>query len=169
MKTILILGIGNAQLDAVKVCKKMGMIVHTCSNTSNGAAKEVSDYFKLIDIIDFEQVLKYTSENNIEAVYSVGSDIAMPTICYVSEKLNLPHFVSLKTAKICNSKHELRKALGDSFKGNLKYKVVSSISKDMQIDYPLIMKPVDSQGQRGVRMVKNYNELIKYLKISIFI
>ena len=56
MKTILILGIGNAQLDAVRVCKEMGMTVHTCSNTDNRAAKEVSDYFQLIDIIDFEQV-----------------------------------------------------------------------------------------------------------------
>ena len=87
MKTILILGIGNAQLDAVKVCKKMGMVVHTCSNTIYGAAKGVSDYFKLIDIVDLKQILKYTIENNIDILYSVGSDIAMPTICYVSEKL----------------------------------------------------------------------------------
>ncbi len=60
---------------------------------------------------------EYAERTGVGVVYSVRSDIAMPTVSYVSETLNLPHFVSYETSSICNSKHSLRAFLGESFKG----------------------------------------------------
>lgn len=159
MKKILILGIGNAQVDAIKLCKDMGHTVYACSNSNQGPGKAYIDNFKVIDVTDYERVLQYSIENSIDVIYSVGSDVAMPTVSYVSEKLNLPCFFSYDISKICNSKHELRRFLGDDNEFNLKYQILESVTEHIKLEYPFIMKPVDSQGQRGVILVRNESEL----------
>ena len=162
MKRILILGTGNAQVDAVRFCKEWGLFVYACSYNSFGRATALADQFELIDITDINKVKAYTEANNIDAVYSVGSDIAMPTACAVSEQLALPHFVTFETAQTCMDKANLRKSLGLNGGGNIKYQMITGKGEQINIPYPFIMKPVDSQGQRGVRLIKNFEEFEKH-------
>ncbi len=156
---VLILGIGNAQIDAVNYCKAAGYEVYGCSYTNVEKGIPLLDHFEMINILDMDRVLEYTKRENIDIIYSVGSDIAMPTVSYVSEKLGLPHFVSFDTAKICNSKELMREALGPDFKGNVPYVVADKV-EDLSVyhDFPGIIKPVDSQGQRGVYRVDSIEE-----------
>lgn len=167
MKKILILGIGHAQVDAIKHCKDLGFTVLTCSNTDNGPGKAYTDKFELIDVTDYKGVLDYSIENNIDVIYSVGSDVAMPTVSFVSEKLNLPCFISHDIANVCNSKHELRKILGNDNEYNVNYQVLEKGTENIKLGYPFIMKPVDSQGQRGVVLVRNEVEFKEKFKRSL--
>lgn len=168
MKKICILGIGNAQVDAIKYCKENGFKVYACSYNDIGPGKELVDEFKIIDIKDVEGIKNYVKENNIDAVYSVGSDIAMPTACKVSEELNLPHFVSHETAKICQNKYEMRKVLGKGFIGNVDFKLIKNRDEIGGWNkYPSILKPVDGQGQRGVRLINNEKEFFEYFDDSL--
>lgn len=162
MKNILILGTGMAQVDAVLVAKKLRFMVFTCSNNDFGKATPLSDMFELIDITDKKKVELYAIKNNIDLIYSVGSDLAMPTVCAVSERLNLPRFINSKTAQICLNKSLLRKRLGSNDIGNIKYQVISNKSDIVSLSYPFIIKPVDSQGQRGVRVISNANDYVNY-------
>lgn len=156
---ILILGAGNAQMDAINYCKNNGHEVFGCSYTNTDTGIKLLDHFSQINITDHDAILDYVVEQGIDIVYSVGSDIAMPTASYVSEKLNLPHLVSYETAVICNKKHELRKTLGDDFAGNVKF-ICASTKEELSAftDFPGIIKPVDSQGQRGVIRVDSVEE-----------
>lgn len=158
-KKILILGTGNAQEDIIRYCKEDGFEVYACSYTKGDKAEKYADHFALINIIEVEQIEKYIQENNIDYIYSAGSDIAMPSVTKVAEDLNLPCFVSSRTAFVCNNKNVLREELGENFKGNLQYVVLSSVPEKIALDFPVIMKPVDSQGQRGVIKVNNIEEL----------
>ncbi|ASW42451.1 ATP-grasp domain-containing protein [Clostridium isatidis] len=168
MKKICILGIGNAQLDAINYCKEKGYKVYACSYNDQGRDKAELDDFKIIDIKDIEGVKKYVIDNKIDIVYSVGSDIAMPTVAKVSEELNLPHFITYETAQICQNKYQLRKVLGEDFEGNVKFKLIKSKDEiDEWREYPAILKPVDSQGQRGVRLINNKIEFEKYFDDSM--
>lgn len=168
MKKICILGIGNAQVDAIKYCKNKGLEVFACSYNDIGPGKKLADHFKVIDIKDVEGVKEYVLENNIDFIYSVGSDIAMPTVCKVSELLNLPNFISSDTAEVCQHKYKMRQALGEKFEGNVKFKLITSKEEIEGWNiYPCILKPVDSQGQRGVRQINNEEEFYKYFDESI--
>ncbi len=111
-KKILVLGVGSAQFDLIVECKCRGLEVHGCSNRKEGRGLAFVDKFVLIDIKDVESVMNYVQQMNIDYVYSIGSDIALPTISYVNEKLNLPNFVSYETAIICHNKSRLRETLG---------------------------------------------------------
>ena len=166
MKKILILGIGNAQVDPIKLLKEKGYEVHTCSYTSNGRGKEFGDQFALINITDFDAVLEYVKSNDIDIVYSTGSDLAMPTASYVSEKLKLPHFISTETSKLCNTKQELRRFIGDEVY-NVMFQEIESKTCEIQLEYPFIMKPVDSQGQRGIKLINSKAEFENHFEVAL--
>lgn len=167
MKKILILGTGNAQEDIIRYCKDEGFEVYACSYTSGDNAEKYADHFSLINITAIDEIIKYVVDNKIDLVYSVGSDLAMPSVAAVSERLDMPHFVSLNAAHICNNKNLLREHLGKEFKGNLDYTVLSKVPEEIALEFPVVMKPVDSQGQRGVIKLNNMDELKRNFEHSL--
>ncbi len=127
----------------------------------DGPGADAADHFEEINILYKEALIKHIIENRIHLVYSVGSDLAIPVACSISEQLNMPHFVTEETARTCNNKNMMRRALGNDFKGNVNYQSLSNIDDKIELDYPFIIKPVDSQGQRGVFLVNYYDDYIK--------
>lgn len=165
---LLILGAGNAQVDLIEYCREHGIESFGCSYTDTDKGIPLLDHFAQINIIDADAIEKYARENQVDFVYSVGSDIAMPTVMEVSDRLGLPHFVSFETANICNRKDRMRETLGHDFKGNAPYCVITDISEASDIDFfPAVMKPVDSQGQRGVIEVQNLDEVKAHFENSM--
>lgn len=155
MKKVLILGVASVQADAIRYLKGEGYEVYACAMANDGPGAEEADYFEVINILDRESIIDFIQQNNISLVYSVGSDLAMPTSAFISEKLVLPRFVSEETAKICNNKDLMRESLGNEFEGNVKYQVLVSKEQDLELNYPFILKPTDSQGQRGVYLIES--------------
>ena len=103
-KRILILGAGNAQIDAIEYCKAHGYEVAGCSYTTVDCGIPHLDIFEQVDIKSIEGVKALAEKYSVSAIYSVGSDLAMPTVMKVSEELGLPHFITAEAAEICHSK-----------------------------------------------------------------
>ena len=158
-RRILVPGIAPVQADFVSLCREYGFSVFTCANSERGPARALSHGFELIDITHREGVLAYARSVGADLVYTVGSDMAMPTVCWVSEQMGLPRFVSSRTAEVCNSKHLLRERLGREYRWNLRFQVLESPEEALEIPFPLVLKPVDSQGQRGVRFAASPGEV----------
>ena len=167
-KKILILGAGNAQIDAINYCKAKGYEVIGCSYTDTDHGIPLLDHFRQVNIRDTDGVKALAEEYQVDAVYSVGSDLAVPTAMKVSELLNLPHFVSSDTAAVCHSKHLLRETLGSDFDGNLPFITCASLTDALKFDrFPGMMKPVDSQGQRGCFRVDTAEEIREHFEDSL--
>jgi biotin carboxylase len=164
---ILILGVASVQLDAILELKKLGCETYACAMAKDGPGADAADHFEEINIIYKEALIKHIIENRINLVYSVGSDLAIPVACSISEQLYMPHFVTEETARTCNNKNMMRRALGNDFKGNVNYQSLSNIDDKIELDYPFIIKPVDSQGQRGIFLVNNYDDYIKSFNATI--
>ena len=168
MKKILILGAGNAQIDAIQLCRKMGYEVYGCSYTDTDHGIPYLDHFVQLDIKDRDGICAYIQKNGIDAVYSVGSDLAMPTVMEVSERLGLPHFTSSATSATCQSKYKMRQALGQDFEGNIPFSVCSCLEEALQYRaFPAMMKPVDSQGQRGCYRVDSTADILAHFQQSL--
>lgn len=166
-KKILVLGTGNAQKDIITEAKNKGFYVYGCSYRSGDSAEKLLDEFAEINITDVPAVKQYVEANGIDYVYSVGSDIAMPTAAKVSEELSLPLLVSSQTAKVCNEKAELRKALGTDFEWNIPFQFLTDADEEINLEYPFMLKPVDSQGQRGVFRIDSHEEFVNKFPISM--
>lgn len=168
MKKIMILGAGNAQIDAIEYCKAKGYEVYGCSYTNTDKGIPLLDHFKQIDIKDVEGIAAYAEQEKIDVVYSVGSDLAVPTVMAVSEKLGLPHFISSETAEICQAKHKMRTFLGSDFKGNIPFAVCETMEDAVAFkNFPGMMKPVDSQGQRGCYRVDSVDDIKANFETSL--
>lgn len=168
MKSILVLGTGSAQKDIVKYCKENDFYVIATSNVAGYSAEKLADEFYQIDITDAAATAELARNKDVDFVYSIGSDIAMPTIARVSKDLGLPCFIDYETAIICNHKDELRKVMADKgVEGSIPFQVIESQSDDIHIQFPAMIKPSDSQGQRGVRKVENSEEVKEHFSETI--
>lgn len=168
-KKILVLGIGSAQLDAVRFLKDKDVEIHAVSNTDNGLALKYVDSFEKIDIVDGLAVLEYSLRHAVDVVYSVGSDFAMPTVGFVSKKLNLPYFADWHSATILNNKDSVRKILNHAKLSVVQYLRASSYEEISQKwkHFPAYFKPVDSQGQRGVFRVDSLADIKNHFDDSV--
>ncbi|MDH2453849.1 ATP-grasp domain-containing protein [Priestia megaterium] len=166
MKKVLVLGVASVQLDAILELKKMGYETYACAMAKDGPGADAADHFDEINILDKPAIIQHIKNNNISLVYSVGSDLAMPVASFISEELSMPHFVSEETARICNNKDLMRKTLGNDFTGNVKFQVIEDENQEVKLNFPFILKPADSQGQRGVKLVTNSNEYLENYKIA---
>lgn len=165
---VLILGTGNAQVDAITYCKQRGKEVHGLGHRRRGAGLRHVDHFEQIDIYDHEGVLHYAESWGADVVYSVGSDSAMPTVGFVSERLGLPCFVSYELATMLRDKSRVRTFLDENNLGPLSHLAGGSL-EDFEgwDDFPAILKPVDSEGQRGVFEVADWTALEKHFHASL--
>lgn len=162
MKKILVLGVGNAQVDFIQHCRQDSFIVHACSYKNEGRGIKEADHFHLINITDMEGVKKIIRKNKIDMVYSVGSDLAMPTIAQVATEMDMPRFISTETAIVCNHKPLLRDRLKQLKNGiySMEYMLLcNELDHTIWNNYPAIVKPAKSQGQRGIQKVANAIEL----------
>lgn len=162
MKKVLILGVSAAQLDAIEALKTMGVEAHACAQQNDGPGAAVADVFIEINFTDVAAVSAYMAQHNIDVVYSAGSDLAMPICTRISEGMNKPHFVSSETATICNNKDLLRATFGADFVGNTQFQIIQEIDDVVTLPFPFIMKPADSQGQRGVHLIENETDFSEH-------
>lgn len=151
MKKALILGTLSPQADAVRYLKSAGWWVIGCGHRRSGVALEIIDQFELVDITDFDAVEALARRENVQLIYSAGSEVAMPTIAAVAPRLGLVNFVPFETAQLLHDKTELRGFLWEKGVSPVAFrKVQSQADLDGWTIFPAMVKPTDSQGQRGV-------------------
>lgn len=163
MYKIMILGAGNAQIDLIKYCQRADMEVYCCSYSSHDPGIAFSDHFAKIDVIDKAGIEEFFLENHIDYIYSVGSDIAVPVFSAVAEHTGTPSLVSSRTAEICCDKSRMRTVLKgkpycpDYNTGSDFEEIIRNMRQKPA--WPIEVKPVDSQGQRGISTVSSMEDL----------
>lgn len=160
MTKVLILGGLAGQVDALESLRRRGVETHMCGHVRKGPGVEEADHFHVADITSVDAVKRVAMEIGADIVYSVGSDIAMPTVVRVSEDLGLPHFHGVELTDTLRRKQELRTRLDASDLSPVRFVSVQrgDRSPDWNV-FPAIVKPVDSQGQRGITLIHSAAEL----------
>ncbi|MCT1429367.1 ATP-grasp domain-containing protein [Brachybacterium muris] len=160
MRKVLVLGALAGQVDAIETLKARGIEVHVCAHVPSGPGVEAADEFHLADIVDPDQIEAVAKSIPADVVYSVGSDIAMPTVVAVSERLGLPHFHGVELTDTLRRKQKLRDELDRAGLNAVKYAVVEPGGALPGWDaLPCIVKPVDAQGQRGISIIDDPDRL----------
>lgn len=163
---VLILGVAAVQYDAIKHLNEREYETYAIAMRKDGPGADIADHFSEINFLDYEAVKNHIIDNKIDVVYSVGSDMAIPIACKLSEELELPHFISEKTARICNNKDLMRTELGQDFVGNIPFQILESVNETLTLPFPFIMKPTDSQGQRGIHLIHNIDQFKEFFDNS---
>lgn len=162
MKKILMLGGLSFLIPVIEVAHRLGYKVITCDNVPENIAHKYSDEYYNISIIDKKKVLELAKTLKIDGILSFAVDPGVVTAAYVQTKLNLPGS-PYESVVILQNKDLFRNFLKEHnfnvpfFKN---YTSINELLKDKNIlPYPIIIKPVDSAGSKGVSRVCSSEDL----------
>lgn len=162
MKKLLVLGGDHFAVPVVKAAKEQGYYVITCDYLPDNVAHKYSDEFANFSTTDKEGILAYAREKKIDGVVTF-TDSGVVTTAYIQHHLGLPQIGPLESVEILQNKARFRQFLTDNgfvvpkAKGFSK-KDEALASKDF-FTLPVIVKPVDAAGSKGVTKVSKWDEL----------
>lgn len=155
-KNLAIIGASYLQLPLIEKAKAMGYITHVFAWAADDVGEKAADFFYPISIVEKEQILFKCREINICGICSIASDLAMLTVNYVAEEMHLVGN-SMDVTYRSTNKFLMREAFA---KGNVpipKYFLVNEENSmdALHLSYPVIVKPVDRSGSRGICKLDN--------------
>ena len=109
-----------------------------------------------------------TKDIKPDIIYSVSSDSAIKTVTKVAEALGLPHFLNSELIDLFDHKEKLRLFLNDNEISKVGFMTLADLSElNRWTIFPCVVKPSDSQGQRGVCLVEQKEDLEDAVKNAI--
>lgn len=170
MKKIMILGAGIYQLPLIKTAKSLGYYVCVSSIEGNYPGFAVADKIFYTNTTDYESILKICIEEKIDAICTTGTDVAIKTVGYVCEKLNL-HGLSEKSALLATNKASMKEAFKNGGVSTARHCIVYNIEDAIRefesFSSIAVLKVVDKSGSRGVIKVQSLQELKTAYKLCM--
>ena len=152
-------------LPAIEAAHKHGIHVITVDYLPDNIAHKYSDEYHNVSILDKEAVLQLAKELQIDGILSYAVDPGVVAAAYVAEQMGLPFTCSFEAACILQDKSRFRHFLSEhgfnvpNAKG---YNNNEDARKDVDcFNWPVIVKPVDSAGSKGVSRVDDPKDLQK--------
>lgn len=162
MKRLLILGGDSALIPIIKAAKAKGIYVITCDYLPNNVAHHYSDEYINHSTTDKEEILEDSQKLGIDGILTF-TDSGVYSAAYVAEKMGIPSPGPLSSIEILQNKDKFRGFLLKEGLNVPKFK--EFFSKDSYVEgvreftLPLIVKPIDSAGSKGVTKVCKENEI----------
>lgn len=170
-KKLMLLGGIRYLLPVIKAAHDQGYYVITADYLPDNIAHKYSDEYVNVSIVDQEAVLKAAREKKIDGIMSFGVDPGVVSASYVQQQMGLPSFGPYESVCILQNKDRFRDFLSKHDFNVPKAKGYSSVkeaeSDQDSFDYPVIVKPTDLAGSKGVTRVNNRNQLKKAVEHAI--
>lgn len=162
MKKLLILGGDHFTIPVVKAAKEQGYYVITCDYLPDNVAHKVSDEYVNFSTTDKDGILEWAKNNSIDGIVTF-TDSGVVTTAYVQHYLGLPQIGPLESVEILQNKASFRQFLtehGFNVPKARGYKNYEDTLKDTGcFTWPVIVKPVDSAGSKGVTRLESPEKL----------
>ena len=156
MKKLMLLGGSAEQVIAIKYAKQQGYYTVLCDYLIDNPGQYYCDEYHCVSTTDKETILELASQMNIDGIVAYSSDLATVTAAYVASKLNLPSN-PYESVLILSNKNLFRDFLRKNGFNCPKARSFPSKSEAMEylvdVEFPIMVKPVDSSGSRGVTRI----------------
>lgn len=159
-KKLAIIGASYLQQPLVEKCKELG-VYSICFAWEEGAVcKDLCDKFYPISTVDKEAILKACQEEKIDGITTIASDVATLTVCYVAEKMGLVGNPDMYSQTATN-KYLMRQCFMEHNVPSPKFCLTDGNipEKTKTFCFPVIVKPTDRSGSRGVEKVLKQEKL----------
>lgn len=164
-KKIMIVAGGEWQVPLIQKAKEKGHYVINSNLYEDSIGFKYADVGVVADVMDLEKNLEVAKKYSPDAIITDQSDIAVPTVAYLCDQLDLPG-IGMKQAELFTNKYMMREFCVKHDLPSPRYKLCNSFIqvKDFvkEIGYPLIIKPINNQSSRGVNRVDNFGDLEQF-------
>lgn len=162
MKKLLLLNGGHSEIPLIEEAKKLGFYVITTGNKPDLVGHQYADKYVMGDFSDKEAMLEIARKNAVDAVCSSANDFGAISAAYVAEAMGLPGHDSYETAVLLHRKDGFKKFAKEI---NLQSPISDcydsyeeALLNENAYTYPLIVKPVDLTGGKGVSKIHSHSE-----------
>ncbi len=161
-KKIMLLGGIHYLLPVIKAAHEQGYYVITADYLPDNIAHKYSDEFVNVSIVDKEAVLAEAQKRQIDGIISFGVDPGVEAAAYVQEQMCLPSMGPYESVRILQNKDLFRAFLRDNGFNVPEARGYSSVEKALNdtdwLHFPMIVKPTDSAGSKGISRVDSINQ-----------
>ena len=167
-KKLMLLGGIRYLLPVIEAAHQQGYYVITADYLPDNIAHQYSDEYVNVSIVDRKAVLAAAKERHIDGIMSFGVDPGVVSAAYVQTELGLPTFGPLQSVEILQNKDRFRTFLRDNH-FNVPYfksfcSLQDAVRDQSEFDYPVIVKPTDSAGSKGVSRVDSEDQLLSAIE-----
>lgn len=171
MKKLLLLGGSRYILPVIEAAKKLNIYTITADYLPDNIAHQYSDEYVNVSIVDKEATLEVAKALKIDGIMSFACDPGVVTAAYVADQMGLPSVGPYESVCILQNKGKFRKFLIDNdftvpVAKSYKSKEEAISEKDCY-NWPVIVKPTDSAGSKGVSRVDNPADLDKCIEYAL--
>lgn len=169
MKKLLVLGGNRSSCEIVKKARKMGIyvIVTDYNPVEKSPAKQFANQHFMVSCTDIEAVVQLIREENIDGVIMGFNDLLLPYYAQICKRVGFPAYGTQEQFEIFINKDKY-KALMKKYQVPTVEEYVIDIcdfkNSTKDIAYPVLVKPADSSGAKGISICKNKDELKKALE-----
>ena len=155
----------------IDAAHQQGYYVITADYLPNNIAHKWSDEYCNVSIVDKDAVLREAKRLEIDGIMSFACDPGVMAASYVQNKMGLPSFGPFESVEILQNKDKFRSFLAEHKFNVPKAKGFSSVEEALAdptwYEYPVIVKPTDSAGSKGVTRVDKSEELKPALEYAM--
>jgi biotin carboxylase len=163
-KKLLFIGAGPSQSAGIKKAKDLGHYVISIDENPKSEGFLYSDKYFIMSIFDYDAIISLAKKHGIDAALSVSSDVCLEAVSVVNEAISHPSLTK-DQVKLATNKGQMRQKLSVSNNLCPKFFLCKSL-EDIEavlhlISTPVVVKPVDSSGSRGVLYIDDKSDLVK--------
>ncbi|CAM8318638.1 ATP-grasp domain-containing protein [Candidatus Methylopumilus planktonicus] len=161
---VLFVGAGPSQMPAIKHANSLGYESYAIDADPNAVGFEFAIEKDVGDIRDLDFIKVCAQRYGVNAVVAVATDVAVPSVARACQLLGLPS-IPVKAADISVNKvmqRDCLKAAGIRVPKYMPFHNVNEAQKCVDdIGLPVVIKPSDSAGSRGVSLVQVGFDIIR--------
>ena len=167
-KKVAIIGASYLQVPLIECAKKCGYETHVFAWECGDIGEKIADHFYPISIVEKDRILEKCREIGISGVCSIASDLAVATVNYIADAMNLTGNSIESTGK-CTNKHFMRRSFEEHSLPSPQSIMVDSETQldELELTYPVIVKPVDRSGSRGIFELNSSRNLAESVETAI--
>lgn len=163
MKKLAIIGASYLQLPLVQKAKEMGIETHCFAWEDGAVCEDVADYFYPISILDKEKILEICQQVQVNGITTIASDAAVPTVCFIAREMGLIGN-AYEDASMVTDKYKMRRRFAEFSVSSPRFVIANENYSIENFRFPLIVKPTDRSGSRGVMKIEDPAELHEAVK-----
>ena len=157
-RSILIFGVGELQRSIILKAKEMGLYVVGIDPCADALCRKDVDAFEVVGGQDFEGTLAVARKYAISAVVTAATDKPLVMMARVAKALNLP-FYTEDTAVWSTDKYQMKQRFIEGGVPCARGRLIHHSDEAKDLFFPVICKPRDNSGSRGVKLCRNIEEL----------
>ena len=157
-RKLLVFGVGELQRSIILRAKAMGLFVVGIDPCEDAYCKDDVDAFEIVGGQDFEGTCSVVEKYGINAIVTAATDKPLVMMARIAEKYGFP-FYSVETAQWSTDKYQMKQRFLAGAVPCARGRLIHSAEEAKDLFFPIICKPRDNSGSRGVKLCRTLNEL----------